>query len=85
MLANNKDHLKKLVSFKIEVDSHMKKNKDFLDLINKFIGVFIIDIKDEDVAKMALEFIDKIKSLEKKLNVTKDIYEDFKKKLDEVH
>ena len=32
---------------------------------------------------MALEFIDKIKSLERKLNVTKDIYEDFKKKLEE--
>lgn len=34
---------------------------------------------------MALEFVEKIKSLERKLNVTKDIYEDFKKKLDEAH
>lgn len=41
----------------------------------------MIDIKDEDIAKMAREFVEKIKSLEKKLNVTKDIYEDFKKKL----
>ena len=32
---------------------------------------------------MAHEFVDKIKSLERKLNVTKDIYEDFKKKLEE--
>lgn len=72
-----------MVSFKIEVDSHIKKNQDFLDIINKFIGVFVINIRDEDVSKMALEFIDKIKSLERKLNVTKDIYEDFKKKLEE--
>lgn len=34
---------------------------------------------------MATEFVEKIKSLEKKLNVTKDIYEDFKKKLEEAH
>lgn len=67
------------------MDSHIKKNQDFLDLINKFIGVFTIDIRDEDIAKMATEFVEKIKSLEKKLNVTKDIYEDFKKKLEEAH
>lgn len=42
-----------------------------------------MNIKDEDVEKMALEFVDKIKNLERKLNVTKDIYEDFKKKLEE--
>lgn len=31
---------------------------------------------------MVYEFIDKIKTLERKLNVTKDIYADFKKKLE---
>lgn len=31
---------------------------------------------------MVFEFIDKIKTLERKLNVTKDIYVDFKKKLE---
>lgn len=34
------------------------------------MGAFIIDIKEEDVQKMAMEFIDKIQTLEKKLNVT---------------
>lgn len=83
LIDQNKDHLKKLVSFKVSVDSHLKKNQDFLDIINKFIGAFVIDIKDEDVQKMAFEFVDKIQTLEKKLNVTKDIFEDFQKKLEE--
>lgn len=74
-----------MVKFKILIDSHIQKNKDFLRIINLFLGVFQINIKEEDVMKMALEFVEKIKSLERKLNVTKDIYEDFKKKLDEAH
>lgn len=81
LINQNKDHLKKLVSFRIAVDSHLKKNQDFLDIINRFIGAFVIDIKDEDVQKMSMEFIDKIHTLEKKLNVTQDIFADFQKKL----
>lgn len=59
------------------MDSHLKKNQDFLDIINRFIGAFIIDIKEEDVQKMATEFVDKVQTLEKKLNVTQDIFVDF--------
>lgn len=54
-----------------------------MDLINKFIGFFVIDVADKDVKKIAQEFIDKVKELERQLHLTQDMYLEFKKKLTE--
>lgn len=62
----------------------MQENQDILDLINRFWGGFVLNISQDQVKEVVTEFIEKIKNLEKQLNVTQDVYKDFKKKLHEV-